>query len=120
MTKSKTEIQEIILQRLSELTRLPSGRIRLSDRVVEDLRVDGDDLSFLFVPGVERAVGAWAPVEAWREVFTVGDIIDLVYSAYLTEPAPKGRVPSIAGRFSSGRKNTSTNVDKLFRRNPHK
>jgi hypothetical protein len=57
---------------------------------------------------------------ARRRNVSMAMLIREAVSAYLAEPATEARLPSIAGRFSSGRKNTSANVDKLLWRNPHK
>ena len=57
---------------------------------------------------------------ARRRNVSMATLVREAVSAYLTEPASEARLPSIAGRFSSGRKNTSANVDKLLWSNPHK
>jgi len=38
---------------------------------------------------------------------------------YIVEAEPATSVPSIAGRFASGEKDTSERVDELLWRNPH-
>ncbi|HLA89667.1 MAG TPA: ribbon-helix-helix protein, CopG family [Gemmatimonadaceae bacterium] len=40
-------------------------------------------------------------------------------SRYVAEPSGKGSLPSIAGRFSSGTRDTSARVDELLWRDPH-
>ena len=48
------------------------------ERLVNDLRVDSDDLSFLFVPAIERAAKIRPPAQRWRSVFTVNDAARLI------------------------------------------
>jgi acyl carrier protein len=44
---------------------------------VGDLRLDSDDLSFVFVPLLEKQLGVKIPVREWDHVYTVQDAIDL-------------------------------------------
>jgi acyl carrier protein len=80
MAKSEEEVKEIVLRWVCDITDLPVERIRLTDRFVDDLRADSDELTFVFVPGVERDVGVHVPVKAWKNVHTVADAIHLVHS----------------------------------------
>jgi predicted DNA-binding protein len=40
-------------------------------------------------------------------------------SLYLAEPSGPAALPSVAGRFKSGKRTTSAQVDKLLWRDPH-
>jgi hypothetical protein len=51
---------------------------------------------------------------------SVASLVREAVTSYLAEPSAEARVPSIAGRFSSGHRNTSARVDDLLWRNPHK
>jgi acyl carrier protein len=62
-------IQEILCDRRSLL---------LSDRLVGDLRIDSDDLSFSLVPDIEQAFSIRVPIEEWGHVYTIEDVVNLV------------------------------------------
>ena len=47
-------------------------------RLMADLGLCSDDLSFLFVPNIERQFGIKPSLEIWRGVFTIGDVVQLV------------------------------------------
>lgn len=47
-------------------------------RLIADLGLSSDDLSFLFVPNIERQFGIKPSLEIWRGVFTIGDVVQLV------------------------------------------
>ena len=54
-----------------------------------------------------------------RRKVSVASLIREAIARYLAEPTGAGRLPSVTGRFSSGKKNTSTSVDDLLWRDPH-
>ena len=86
MPKSETEIQRIVLHQLSQLTGVAPEKIRRNAKLIEDLRVDGDDLSFLFIPAVEREAGVHVRPDAWTNVFTVEQVVDLVHASQREPP----------------------------------
>lgn len=55
-------------------------------RLIQDLGLSSDDLSFLFVPDIERQFGIKPSLEAWRRVYTVEDAVQLI----LTEIGSQG------------------------------
>jgi len=50
---------------------------------------------------------------------SVASLVREALSRYLAEPATAARLPSVTGRFSSGKTNTSGRTDKLLWRDPH-
>jgi hypothetical protein len=71
----------VVLRHLEEITKIPRGEIRPTDRIVRDLRADSDDLSFLFIPNVERELGVGVKHDVWRRVVTVQDAVDALRQA---------------------------------------
>lgn len=56
---------------------------------------------------------------AAREGVSVASIVREAVSRYLLEPQPSGTVPSIAGRFASGFRDTAGTTDDYLWRDPH-
>lgn len=54
-----------------------------------------------------------------RRQVSVASLVREAIARYLAEPAGAPELPSVAGRFSSGKKNTSERVDKLLWHDPH-
>jgi hypothetical protein len=54
-----------------------------------------------------------------RRKVSVASLVREAISRYLSEPASPARLPSVTGRFSSGKKNTSARTDDLLWRDPH-
>lgn len=81
MTEPADRVEVVVRRYLEDITKIPSGRILLSDRLVDDLNADGDDLSFLFIPGVEGELGVKVAHHVWMTVFTVQDAIDALSAA---------------------------------------
>jgi predicted DNA-binding ribbon-helix-helix protein len=56
---------------------------------------------------------------AERRQVSVASLVREAIAKYLAEPAAPSRLPSVAGRFSSRKRNTSERVDDLLWRDPH-
>ncbi len=56
---------------------------------------------------------------AKRQQVSVASLVREAVQRYLAEPAAGGRLPSVAGRFSSGMANTAERADELLWRDPH-
>ncbi len=56
---------------------------------------------------------------AARDGVSVASLVREAVSRYLAEPEATVRMPSIAGRFSSGSRDTSARADELLWRDPH-
>ncbi|MBA3342242.1 MAG: ribbon-helix-helix protein, CopG family [Gemmatimonadaceae bacterium] len=56
---------------------------------------------------------------ARRKRVSVAALVREAVSAYLAQAATPARVPSIAGRFASGTRDTAERTDDLLWRDPH-
>ncbi len=54
-----------------------------------------------------------------RRHVSVASLVREALARYLAEPAVAARLPSVTGRFASGKKNTSERTDELLWRDPH-
>lgn len=71
MTLHADEVENVVMEQLEDILLAPRARIGPSDDLIRDLRVDDDDLTFVFIPGVERALGVRLPHDVWSTVYTV-------------------------------------------------
>jgi acyl carrier protein len=78
------DIEELVFEVLERILMLPMGKIKLTDHLIRDLKMDSDDASFDFALGLERMLGIRIPVEEWSKVCTVQETIDLLkkYRSY--------------------------------------
>ena len=56
---------------------------------------------------------------AHRRGVSFASVVREAMARYLVEPAAPGTLPSVAGRFASGRHDTSERADELLWKNPH-
>lgn len=68
----------VVLELLEQWGDLPRQAITPESRLVADLKMDGDDLTFSFVPVLQKRLGFKAPREEWGQVVTVQDVFLLV------------------------------------------
>jgi hypothetical protein len=71
------DVRKIVMEEAMDLAAggvIPRG----SDHLARDLKIDGDDLSFEFVPNILRRCGVNVPVDAWRKVGTIDETVDLI------------------------------------------
>jgi Ribbon-helix-helix protein, copG family len=54
-----------------------------------------------------------------RRKVSVASLVREALARYLAEPAAEGRLPSVTGRFFSGKKDTSNRIDELLWSDPH-
>ena len=54
-----------------------------------------------------------------RRRVSVASIVREAVARYLAEPASEGQLPSVTGKFASGKKTTASRVDDLLWHNPH-
>jgi hypothetical protein len=57
---------------------------------------------------------------AGKRGVSVATVVREALASYVAEPAKRKALPSIAGRFSSGKRDTSSRVDELLWRHPHR
>jgi len=73
-------VEQIVIETLEALSGMERKQIHGSDELLHDLHITGDDLSFVFVPEVERALGVKTDPSVWNNVSTVRDAIDVFAS----------------------------------------
>jgi predicted transcriptional regulator len=56
---------------------------------------------------------------AYRRGVSFAWVVREAMAAYVAEPAAAGTVPSVAGRFASGKSDTSARADDLLWKDPH-
>jgi acyl carrier protein len=56
----------------------PLSDIRDTDRMRDDIAMDGDDYGMSFVPALEKRLGFRASDAKWNRVVTVADVLDIV------------------------------------------
>ena len=72
------KIEEAVWETLESLLLLPRSNWRVTDDLVKDIKVDSDDLSFIFVPELEKRLGMRVPIDEWSTVSTVQEVIELL------------------------------------------
>ena len=75
---SQREVEDAVFAAIEDLSQRHRSQIDPSASLVQDLQITGDDVTFVFVPEVERALGVKIQPETWRQVRTVQDAIDLL------------------------------------------
>lgn len=73
----REQITKAVRVLLHDLTNIPEANIDLEDDLVRNLRLDGDDFSYEFVPPLETAIGVKTTQADWDTVRTVGDVVEL-------------------------------------------
>ena len=83
--KNREEIKELVLSELREVA--PRGiQIHGDSKIIKDLRLISDDASEVIMI-LEKRTGANPPIDAWREVYTVDEMIDLLLKYALNASA---------------------------------
>jgi acyl carrier protein len=92
------EAFETVFDVLSEMMLKPKDKLyrelSLSDRLVKDLELDSDDLSFIFIPRLEDWVGTAIHQKDWEQVWCIEDAINLVVN-YKQQMRPTSSTPSV-------------------------
>lgn len=73
----KEEVERVVFDSLEDILMIPQYRIQRTDLLLRDLKLDGDDFSFLFVPNLEKVLQVKTTQEEWDKVYTVQDAIDV-------------------------------------------
>ncbi len=71
-------IENIVFEVLEDILKRPRDEIVLSHLLVNDLKIDSDDFSFLFVPKIEQLLKIQTSQNDWDRVFTVQDVINVL------------------------------------------
>jgi len=48
------------------------------EHLVRDLRVSGDDLSYVFIPMVQKLTGMQGTCDDWKRTGTIDQVVDLI------------------------------------------
>ena len=70
-------VTEIVVEELG----LSEDQVAPDTDLVQDLHVDTDDLSFLYIPAVHKRFGVTISNDEWRRINTVRQTVDAVLSA---------------------------------------
>ncbi|WP_353928946.1 hypothetical protein WJM97_11450 [Okeanomitos corallinicola TIOX110] len=76
--KIKTSIETQVLLILEKILLKPSSNFKLTDRIIQDLKVASDDVSFILIPELENVFNLNIPYEEWEKVLTIQDTINLL------------------------------------------
>ena len=79
-TNNTSLIRDTVYSVLEDILDRPRTTFTLDDDFVRDLRITSDDLSFVFVPELERRLKLKAPVRAWRDVGNGWEAVKLMES----------------------------------------
>lgn len=72
------EVEEAVLETIADILLCDKAELWLSARLVDDLNIDSDDLSLMFVPDLEKRLKVKIPIKEWNNVYTIQDAIDLL------------------------------------------
>lgn len=70
--------EEAVRDLLSHLLLVPADQIGRDQRLIQDLRVDGDDLAMWFIQELWKRLRVPRTLELWQRVVTVDDAVRLV------------------------------------------
>ena len=71
-------ISEAVFAVVGDILACDRESLRADQHLFRDLRMDSDDASFMLVPMLRSRLGIDVPREAWREVNTIQEVIDLL------------------------------------------
>lgn len=74
----ESNIEKVVLELLEYFVCEPGYKPHLTDNLIHDLRVDGDDFGIDFVLEIQSRLQIKIPVDEWNQVFTVQDVVNLV------------------------------------------
>jgi acyl carrier protein len=63
-----TKIEQLVLSTLEDLTGRKLREGDLDSDLTKDLKITSDDLSFVFVPNLEKSLGIRVPTRAWDHI----------------------------------------------------
>jgi acyl carrier protein len=72
------EVEEAVWETLESILLRSRNGLSANARLVRDLKIDSDDLSYIFVPELEKKLKVKIPVEEWCNVSTIQDAIALL------------------------------------------
>jgi hypothetical protein len=78
MEENVDDIEKVVRAVLFDLTDIPISRIHLTDSLIGDLNLNGDDFSLIFVPQVGRQLNIMTKPGDWDSSRTVSDLIGVL------------------------------------------
>ena len=78
-------VTAIVLEVLRDVLNEPERELLLTERFVKDLRINSDDLSFVFIPNVQEKLEIKIPVKEWSKVYTIQDAINLCRKYFMNQ-----------------------------------
>lgn len=72
------DIQAAVFSFLREIVDEPERDLQLSDRLIKDLKIDSDVLSFEFAIPLMQELGINVPDMTWLDVYTIGDTMNIL------------------------------------------
>lgn len=72
------DARALVIEKLADMCLIRAPSITDDSRLIEDLQLDSDDFGMTVVPELEKELGFEAPVAAWEEVRTVGDMLRVI------------------------------------------
>jgi acyl carrier protein len=72
------KVEETVWETLESILLCSRNELSPSASLVDDLKIHSDDLSFIFVPELEKKLRVKIPVEEWDNVYTIQNAIDLL------------------------------------------
>ncbi len=72
------DIEAAVFSFLREILDDPERDLQLSNRLIKDLKIDSDVLSFEFAIPLMQQLGINVPDMAWLDVYTIGDTINIL------------------------------------------
>ncbi|MBD2300628.1 hypothetical protein H6G80_05495 [Nostoc sp. FACHB-87] len=77
----ESNIEKIVLELLEFFVCIPGTKPQLTDKLIHDLRADGDDFMD-FVLEIQKRLKIKVPVHEWDKVFSVQDVVNLITQFY--------------------------------------
>lgn len=63
---------------VARVTTRPLADIAPGDRLIADLKCDGDDLTLWLIPEIKRRFGIAPRIAEWEQIVTIADLVALV------------------------------------------
>ena len=82
-----------VLSLVADWSQAPPGGIQPQHRIVQDLRMDGDDLGMTVVRELNQRFGIKPKRQEWETIVTVGDLLALL-DRHLEQRGPRPDVAS--------------------------
>jgi acyl carrier protein len=85
-SNAQDEVEMKVMAVLANEMGFNETSISLDARLVEDLHIDSDDLSFVFIPTLVEYFKVKIPAQGWRSCFTGRDAANLIKKYLQAKP----------------------------------